>query len=365
MSAHAFDVFIAVATGATIAIFALAVVLAGAVLAARMRAVRRDRRIADLVGRWRRIFAADDPGAPPAGEDAFVVVSLWNDLWRADAPAGPTRARLLRAVDGRSLAALGIGLLDGDVGDRIVGSTFCGSARIAEAMPVARRLLSDPTPEVALAAHRLCALLDEEAVLDLAAAIAARDDWRPRDVESVLMELGPARISPAVAAVAAYADDAGATRILAFLSFCDRATARRIARAALAKRDDPETLAAALRGIASCAEPSDRDVVLPFLAHPVAFVRNAAIAAIGPIAAPRDLPALTERASDEDAWVRYRVARLVVERFADGDDADDRDLLLEIANDALGQVLAERSVSRPAPIPEERPAPVGAMRGEQ
>ena len=345
-----FNIFITVMTWSAIAAFALALVLSASALIARLRGVLLKRRIAALVKLWRSVFAGDARGKRISirARDAFTILNLWNDCRRArTGERGIPEDDLLCAVHAYGLDGVAIEMArNGDAGDRIVALTFIGYTRSQRALAQAKALTKDSNGDVSLTAFRAYALIDPDGVEALALALSEHGDWRPRNIEDVLKEIGASRISLPMAAVAERASDQQILRLLRYFPLCDPDIARTSLRQQLQWRVEPGVLASSLRALKTCALPIDHDAIVPFLRHRAFFVRVAAIEALAAICTTRDRDEFLRLVGDENSWVRYRAAQVLVERYADdecgggvrGDVAD------RYARDALSQVLAERSV---------------------
>ena len=350
MSALDFNIFIVAMAWCAFTVFALALVLLTSALIARMRAVLRTRRIAALVTLWRAVFAGDVRGKRLAirSRDAFTILSLWNDCRRARAGERGISAddlfcvaRIYRLEDVAIEMARG-----GDAGDRIVALTFIGYMRSRRALAQAKTLTQDSNGDVSLAAFRACVLIDAGEMESFVLAMSEHGDWRLRSIEDVLKEIGASRISLPMVTVAERASDQQILRLVRYFRLCDPNTARTSLRQQLQRRTDPSVLASSLRALKACALPIDHDAISAFLRHRAFFVRVAAIEALAAICTPRDRDEFLRLVGDENSWVRYRAAQVLVERYADdelgggvrGDVAD------RYARDALSQVRAERSV---------------------
>lgn len=330
--------------------FALAFGLMVLLLITRIRAITQRRHSDALVAFWRRIFtgAAPNRAAKVGRRDIFRVLSLWNDFQRVRGDGqGISEVMLAEVarVQGFDDLAMRM-LLRGDAGDRIVALTYCGYRRLATALGRIKLLTQDPFGEVALAAFRAAVLIDSAEVKNFVFEIARHDDWRLRTIEQIFKELGPQRIARAMAIAAEDATDEQALRLLRFFTLCEPAVARSAMREQLSFRDDPEVLAAALRALAPFVLPPDRPLIHRFLGHPASFVRIAAIGAIAPICAEEDRDVLMRLLGDANSWVRYRAAQTLLDSFASDEDVGDlrREVVDRYAQDALSQVLAERSV---------------------
>lgn len=383
VSAADFNLFVVAMFWSAIAIFGLAMALMVLLLVVRIRAISRRRHISNIVAAWRRIFTAPVLHAVKQVRrgDAFTVLNLWNDFRRVGSTGGGISAEILEEIARvQNFDKLALAMLRrGDDGDRLVALTFAGYFRLSDALDRIKAFREDSLGEVALAAYRASVLIDSTELKSFVFAIARRSDWRLRSIEGILKELGPERISRPMAIAAEDSSDELVLNLIRFFTLCDPVVARSALLDQLAFRTDPEVIAAALRALAPFVQVGDRDVVQRFLVHPSSFVRIAALGAIAPVCLAADRDVLIALLSDVNSWVRYRAAQTLLDCLSheDQDGALHREVADKYAQDALAQVLAERSVialqsfvsdelpSASAPVrqgPERRPA--GAMRAE-
>lgn len=349
MSSVGFNIFVVIMFWCAVAIFGLAMGLMVLLLVFRIRAIARRRHTTALVSRWRAVFTGTLQTAPiPVSRgDAFTVLSLWNDFQRVRSSEQRVSSSSLTEVAlAQNLPTLALRMLErGDAGDRIVSLTFLGYLRSATAEPQVRALLTDPIGEVALAAFRALLFIDRSAIKSFVFTIARRDDWPLSSVEQILQELGPVRISRSFAVASKDATDEQLLRLLPFFTSCEAPVAHAALCDLLAYRTAPAVLAGTLRALTPIVLAEDRTIVRPFLLHPIAYVRIAAIAAITPICEANDRDTLLQLLGDADSWVRYRAARALLDHFTRDGEASDlqRQIADRYAQDALKQVLAERS----------------------
>lgn len=350
MRLAAFTLFLHVMFWSALIIFGLALGLVVLLLFVRIRAINRRRRTNELVAFWRLVFtgkAANIPTNVRRG-DVFTVLSLWNDFHRVRTQEGGISAQALTQIAvAHSFSDLAMELLrKGDAGDKLVALTTLGYLRASEATASAKALTGSPIGVLSIVAWRLLLLTDPSQMKVFAFELARHDDWRPRNIEELMRELGPQKISRAMAIAVEDTPDEQLVRVLRFFSLCEPPVVKPALRDLVTGRSNPDVIAAALRALAPIATPEDLPIVRGFLRHPASFIRIAAIGAIAPIAQLEDRPVLMELLSDHNSWVRYRAAQTLVQRFTD--DGVEGDLRREVADqyarDALTQVLAERSV---------------------
>lgn len=346
-----FDIFVVVMFWSAAVIFGVAMALMEMLLLTRIRAIARRRRTRYLVTFWRKVFTgvARPAVRSIARRDAFTVLSLWNDFHRVrtETSAGVPQERLaeIARTYGLDRAAARL-LLRGDTGDQLVALTFMTHfASPGQVENIAASSRSD-YGEISLAAHQALVAIDPAYMSAFAQAIAQREDYRASTVEQAIGAIGPTVATPPIIELLSPQDPQGSIRLLRFFPMLEAAAARRAILHLLEGSPGADLAAAALRALRDLIEPQDRETVLPFLRHPVSFVRIAAIGALQPVCQTSDRETLLELLSDADSWVRYRAAQILVEHFTrEGVEGDlRREVADRYARDALTQVLAERSV---------------------
>lgn len=333
----------------TIATFIMSFCLMMLALGLRIRSVFVSRRIKRVLTQWRAVFtgAVVESQTPIRRNDAFTILSLWNDFHRVrTASAGMSAASLQEVAQTYHFMGLARWLLGRDAGDKLVALATIGYIREEEALPQICDLLDDRLGEISLAAYRALVLIHPLETDRLARAIAVRDDWRSTTVEQLLQELGPDLISPALVNAARDADEAQLIALLRYFPLGDSTICCETLSALLERHDEPNVLAAALRAAAAHADPRYGLAIRELLAHDAPFVRVAALGALRPICGDDDLQTVLRMLGDRDSWVRYRAAQTIVECFTHEDYAGhvQREIADRFARDALNQVLAERSV---------------------
>lgn len=371
---HVFDVFVVIMFWSAAVIFALAMALMVLLLLTRIRAIARRRRTRYLVEFWRNVFTGSTHPAARhiAWGDAFTVLSLWNDFHRVRAEGSPgvppeQLAQIARDY-GLNRAAARL-LARGDPGDQLVALTFMSHVPLPEQFENIVSRVDSEYGELSLAAYRALVAIDAAHMRAFAQAIAQREDYRASTVEKAIAAIGPAVATEPIVNMLSPLNPQAAIRLLRFFPLLEATAARRTILRILDGMPVADLAAAALRALADLIQPQDRATVLPFLSHPVPFVRIAAIGALQPVCETSDRDALFALLSDADSWVRYRAAQLLVERFTrEGIEGDlRREVADRYARDALTQVLAERSVielrefvaeeTGTPPEPDERTVP--------
>lgn len=346
-----FGAFIVIMFWSAAVIFAVAMALMVLLLLTRIRAIGRRRRTRYLVAFWRHVFtgATRPPIRRIAPRDAFTVLSLWNDFHRVRAEGSPgmpvdqlTQIARSYGLD-RAAARL---LTRGDPGDQLVALNFMSHAPSPEQIENIVARVHSEYGELSLAAYRALVAIDSAHMSALAQAIAQREDYRASAVEKAIAAIGPAVATDPIVTLVSTQNPQESIGLLRFFPLLEKAAARRAILRILEGAPEPDLAAAALRALPGLVQAQDHGVVLRFLAHPVPFVRIAAIGALKPVCETSDRDALLALLSDTDSWVRYRAAQLLVERFTrEGIEGDlRREVADRYARDALTQVLAERSV---------------------
>ncbi len=319
-------------------------------LSVRIRAIARRKRIAGLVSRWRAIFTGTALARPPvavARSDAFTVLNLWNDFHRVNVQAGGIADDVLdAAARANGFDRLALYLMGKNAGSRLVALTAIGYLRLPSALECVIGSTEDELGDISLAAYRAAVRIDSAHMGAFAQAILEHGEWRPRNVEQILRELGPQAITAWIARAAAGATDEQLPGLIRYFVLCEPSGIRPALEEILTRRPDAGVLAAALRALLAIVEVRDRPMILRLLRRSESFVRIAAIAALVPVVADEDRELLEDLMADEDSWVRYRAAQALISAFPQqGRNGElERESADRFARDALKQVLAERSV---------------------
>ncbi|HEY6294098.1 MAG TPA: hypothetical protein VIX15_00405, partial [Streptosporangiaceae bacterium] len=350
-----YDAFIRAMEIAVLVFVVLVVLLAAAVVVIGRRNARWTLRRAELEARWRAFLLGEVPGPPPmpvTDRDRTAVIVLFNELTQEPGgPApGPGREAVTAAGRRARLDHVAAALLDGDDVDKVVA--FLGLARLGgdTAAETARTYLDHPGTELSRAAARCLLLVDPDALGPVLDRIRRRPDWDATRVAAMLAEIDPRvagdGLASAIDRSVAEGDANGTIRLLGFLSCGSPEAARDACGRVLDQADDPEVLAAALRGLAEVALPGDAAVARPYARDTRGHVRLAAIRVLRSVGAGEDLALLGSLVSDPDFWVRRRSAEALVALGAVGagtpsagdlavvDDAYARDALAEAMADA-------------------------------
>lgn len=343
------DPFIKVAFLTGIAAFAFSFLMVLAIATLRVRLLYRLRRERQLIARWRPLLArvyAEVPATLPAlaRRDRVLFLHLWNhyhESLRGEVKrnlnefaqrvgAAKTARRLLkrRAMRVRLLAATSLGYLKDD-----------------SEWPTLLALTRDHNPVLALAAARALVSINTQAVVsEIVLLIAERDDWSLAQAGKLLSEAGRQAIAGPLLAALDSVPEAAQRRLLQLVQILGVEGAAPVVRRILRQSKDSELIAAGLRTLRS---PADNALARNFLRHPQAFVRIAAVQALGRLGTEQDVPVITELLADRDWWVRYRAAEalcdlLSVEQLArigaTLQDRYGRDMLRHVASERKAQL---------------------------
>ncbi|HEX6692601.1 MAG TPA: HEAT repeat domain-containing protein [Burkholderiales bacterium] len=351
--ATASDPQVAAALWGALAALSAALTLLAAVVAMRVRLLRRLARQQDAAARWNPLLARCTESVPPElptlrRRDAEDFLLLWcraQESLRGEAQdrlrelarrlgAEAHARRLLRSrwVRARLIAAVTLGHLQAqDLAPWL--HTQIASARILASLVAAKALI------------RIDARVGLPPVLF---AAARREDWPLGSVATTLKEadahlVGPA-LSSAILAALRRGDGAGVSRLLRLHVAAEPGALHDAVLAVLAECADSEALAAAL---AALSHPRDVEHARRLLGHAEWFVRVAAARALGRLGTENDATRLVAALGDTSWWVRHRAAEALAQLpgmnaaqlAALADRQADR-----FAADALRQTLAERNL---------------------
>jgi len=190
-----------------------------------------------------------------------------------------------------------------------------GSRRYMDAI---LRALDDPSPLVAMVAARALARTGTPVY---AAGILSRmhrfDQWRPSFLASMLATMGPA-VAPALRQALAdpsYRPGVRAVAADALRELHDYASADAAARV-LEESTDRNLVAATLNLMAHVGRSEHLSAVRRHATSKEPIVRARAIAALGHVGAPEDLPFLVGAFHDDSAWVVLRAGEALLEARA-------------------------------------------------
>ena len=333
----------------TIAVGALAsaVVLLVSIAALRGRRRWRTRHLMRREGQWRAALheATEDPAAarlpPIARIDLPDFTILWNHFQESlKGPATLNLAQLLHAhgIDDRLLAMLGRRSLR----LRLIAITALGHLREERAWSRLEAMAREPGAVTSFAAARALLRIEPRRALEvLGPSIVQREDWPLSRLGSILQELGPGVVTPALVNMLVMRPRRGLDRVVKLARFGHRHRIATIVRGWLSSSQDPEVIAAALDYVEDAADlPWARGAAR----HEEWRVRMAAARALGRVGGRRELAVLLDLLRDPVWWVRYHAAHGLTRLH--GLEPHELETLRENARDAyaadmLGQALAE------------------------
>ena len=349
--ATGFEPRVAAALWSAFAALGATLVLLAAVLAMRIRLLRRLARERDTAAYWIPLIArctdARPATLPPLKRrDADDFVLLW--------------CRAMDSLRGESLEnlrdmALRVGadkharrmLQSRSLRRRLVATVALGHLHARDLTPTLQTEIASAAPMPSLVAAKALIRSNSLAGIRTVLSVAARRaDWPIASVATMLKECEAAEVGPALSSAIRLAiargDDFGVARLLRLHVAADADDIRDAVRDALAACADTEILAAA---VAALSHPADIAHARRLLAHPEWFVRVAAARALGRLGDENDVARLTTALRDSSWWVRHRAAQALSQlpgmetaRLSDiADRQSDR-----YAADMLRQTLAER-----------------------
>jgi HEAT repeat protein len=338
----------------TIALAVSAAALASAVLLlvtiASLRAARRWRhwRLASHEGTWHEALhvATENPDAAPlppiARIDLPEFLVLWNHLQESlRGAASDNLSQLLRrqGVDRRALALL----RSPSVRLRLIAITTLGHLRDDRAWGRLIAIAQERGAVMSFAAARALLRINPRQALEiLGPSIVARDDWPVARIATILHELGPAVVTPALMGLMLARPRGGLERLARLARFGYREKIAPIVRGWLSESQDASVVAAALDYV---EDAEDVPWARAAARHGDWRVRVAAARALGRVGDRRQLAALLDLLRDPVWWVRYHAAQSLVRLH--GLTPSELESMRDGARDAyaadmLGQALAER-----------------------
>lgn len=348
-----FDFVAALAFWAGAAVAAITVLLMIFIVVLRLLSIYRERRRGRLVEKWRPVFMAslvEEPrGAPVVKKrDTLVFLELFNSYHgfiKGESKEGLNRLAGLAGMPERALAFL----KSADMEKRIIAAMTLGRLREERAWGRLAEMIGAAEPALSLHAARAMVFINTEwAMPHIVDQFAKRDDWPVSSIANILKEAGEGAVSlPLAKAIdsAIEKDRRTARKLAPLLDLVYYEYAGPIARKALARAADTETVAACLKVM---NDPADLELVRSYLKHPEWYVRVQAVAALGRTGLKEDRKRLVESLSDGEWWVRYRAARALVEMpfYGKAGLAALRGKIRDrFARDILAQVIAEMDMT--------------------
>jgi len=342
-----------VALWSAFAALAVTLVLLAAVLAMRVRLLRRLARERGAAARWipwiarcAEEVAATLPRLSRRDADHFVL--LWcraqdslrgesQDHLREMARRLGADAHVRRMFGSKSLRR------------RLVATVALGHLHARDlAASLQAQVASAPTLPSLVAAKALVRIDAATGIPCVLSAAARRQDWPVASVATILKECESESVWPALSSAIRLAmsrgDEIGAERLLRLHITADTHAMRAVVRDVLAVCTSEEVLAAALAAL-SCED--DIAHARRLLGHPGWFVRVAAARALGRIGDENDVTRLTSALRDSSWWVRHRAAQ-ALSQLPGMDASQISDIAARqtdpYAADMLRQILAEGCV---------------------
>jgi hypothetical protein len=326
---------------------ASALALLASISAMRLWRLWRERTLAPRIEAWREALhvAMDDPLAarlpPLAALDLPAFASLWNHFQESvRGAASDNLARLLRerGIDARLLALLGRRSLR----LRLTAITALGHLREERAWTKLEAIAREPSSVTSFAAARALLRIEPRRALQvLGPSILEREDWPLTRIGTILHELGPAVVTPALVTLLVSRPRRGLERAIKLARFGHRHRISTIVRGWLSSSEDPEVIVAALGYV---EDASDLPWARGAAKHDSWRVRMAAAQALARVGSRQELAVLLELLRDPVWWVRYHAAQALTRLHGlEGEElealrAGTRDAF---ASDMLAQAMAE------------------------
>ncbi|HZZ95311.1 MAG TPA: HEAT repeat domain-containing protein [Usitatibacter sp.] len=342
------DLELTVAVTLTAGALAASVLLLATIAALRLERRWRLWRLGHREPAWLEVLhrAATEPAAarlaPIGAFDLPAFLRLWNRVYgSASEEEAPRLAQLLRGhgLHDRALRMLGRRTL----GPRLIAITTLGHLREERAWAALEDIARQAGPVVSFAAARALLRIDARRALEsLGPAIAHREDWPLARLGSVLHELGPTVVTPALLTLMASRPREGLERIVKLARFGQRSRVAPVVRGWLSSSEDPLVIVASLDYV---EQAEDLPWVRSAARHDDWRVRMAGARALGRAGDRGELELLLDLLRDPVWWVRYHAAQALVR--LQGLTEEELEALRHGARDAyaadmLAQALAER-----------------------
>ena len=308
----------------------------------------RAQALAPRIEAWREAMhlAMEDPAAarlpPIAAMDLAAFAGLWNHLQEsARGAATDNLAALLRnrGIDKRLLRLLRRRSLR----LKLIAITALGHLRDERAWNRLEAIARGRSSVTSFAAARALLRIEPRRALEaLGPSILEREDWPVARLGTILHELGPAVVTPALVTLLVSRPRRGLERAIKLARFGHRQRIATIIRGWLSSSDDLEVMAAAL---AYVEDASELPWVRAAAKHAEWRVRMAAAKALARVGSRSEIAVLLELLRDPVWWVRYHAAQALTS--LQGLDPDELEMLRDgtrdaFASDMLAQALAER-----------------------
>ena len=287
-----------------------------AIIALRVRLLRRLRRREALEALWQPLLAETTmqmpaATAPVAKRDAEDFLVLWCRT--QESVRGEAQARLAALGERVGIEAHAERLFDARSPRRqVLGTITLGHLRSRRRLRDMEARLATAAPAVALTAAQALLRIDAERELSSVLGCAAtRDDWPLATIATILKEVDPAQVAPRLAAAIAselrhQGGGPALVRLLRLHPTAHAETLRPAVVAVLESCGDADALAAAL---AAVIHPEDLAHARRLVEHDAWPVRVAAVRTLGRLGGRADFSRLATRLSDSSWWVRHRAAQ--------------------------------------------------------
>ena len=301
------------------ATLAVTLTLLAAVLAMRVRLLRRMAHERDAAAFWIPLIARCVESCPASlpplrRRDADDFVLLWC---RAQDSAPGQSHESLREMARRLGADVHVRrmLRSRSLRRRLIGTVALGHLQARDFVPsLQTQIASAPTVPSLVAAKALLRINAVAGVPCVLSTTARRQDWPLASVATMLKECASESIGPALSSIVRLAmsrgDDAGVVRLLRLHITAEAHSVRQVVRDVLVACRNAEVLAAAL---AAVSHADDIGHARRLLGHPEWFVRVAAARALGRIGDANDQARLTAALCDPSWWVRHRAAQALAQ----------------------------------------------------
>lgn len=335
----------ALLVAAAAALLSAAMVLA--IVAMRLVYIRRARREARFLERWRPLLLESVDAVPAhlptvKRPDWFAFLALWNHFQESLRGGGRHRLKAVAIRLRMDLAARRL-LAEGSAAEVLMAVLTLGHLGDHDSWEQLEKFALSEHPTRSLAAARSLMLIDPaRAAPVLVPAFTMRADWPLPRLLAILTEAGAAAITPALAAAI---DDTAPEHLPRMLALLDRAESPAVVpriQALIERGAEDEILIACLK---SAHVPRNRSLLAGLTRHPSWQVRTQAARAFALAARPGDEKLLVALLSDRVWWVRRRAA----EALAGLPFVSREDLLRSRASvsdrfgqNMLDQVIAER-----------------------
>ena len=344
------DPALRLAAGVGLTAIAISLVMAVAVVAMRVQAIRTRRRHERAVLRWRPLLvrvAAGDECDPPRllpGEKVPVLL-LWNQM--QESLRGPAHQQLNRFGEQIGLYTLAR-RLEGKhrLGARVLGDAALGHfAKASDWQRLAKGMHELNTPASLAAARALLRIDAAAAAESVFERYLGHSDWPAPRVGTLLRESPHEAIAPTLTRRLIDGTLYDRLRLLPLLRFAEVPNIDSLLDRLVQTSREPQVLSIAMRQLQGPAALAD---VRRLASHADPLVRSAAAQALGRIGNVGDENRLIDLMADANWWVRYRAAQSLVGMPRVG--ADDMVQLRRLisdrySRDILDQVLAERSLA--------------------